>query len=160
MIPLYRRHGSEDIVKDDMLLSCDPPGRNIQDLGNLTGMDLAKTQKHPTTGSKFPMRQFLALLKFGVQHIYRTSPYVDISETMARHSPASKNIGGADTIFTWCIVIDVGCILHCHRPERGIDTILPVHTCVEDHHTSQVGYCVYGPLNHSILMVGIGALKP
>jgi hypothetical protein len=100
MIPLYRRHGSEDIVKDDMLLSCDPPGRNIQDLGNLTGMDLAKTQKHPTMGSRLPKRQFLALLNFGVQHVYQDSPYVDISETMVRHSAASKNIGGTDSIVT------------------------------------------------------------
>jgi hypothetical protein len=31
---------------------------------------------------------------------------------------------------------------------------------MEDHGASQIGYCLYGPLRDSILMMGIGTAKP
>jgi hypothetical protein len=75
-----------------------------------------------------------------------------------RNSSASEDVCWSDS-FVWVIILYLNCMIDCHMPKTGINYIFPMHTCMQDHGSCHVGYCLHCPLCNLILMMCISTTE-
>ena len=107
-------------------------GRNaaslkIQNQWDVAGMLTTVSKEESTTGPRLPARKFLSILENRIQNINRTTPNVDVTEFVPGNLDPGEEIGRADSMVIGQVVVNVSCIVHCHGPERAVNTSFPVN---------------------------------
>ena len=74
------RYGSKIVINYDMELGADMPSSEVQNVRDRTGMVGRATEIETLSRAWFPFRDFLSVLKLGIQYIRRTAPNVETGE--------------------------------------------------------------------------------
>jgi hypothetical protein len=89
-------------------------------------VDGAEPNEDTSTSSRFPTRQFLSLLKFGIKDVDRASPSVKGLKLMAWHLNSCEKISWRNTLSIREVIVDIGCISHGKGPKRAVDSRFPM----------------------------------
>ena len=111
-----------------MVLGTDVPSAKIEDQTNWGGVLRRDAKNLTTAGTRIPFGDFLAILKFGIEDIHRTTPDMKTSqEGVGREVSLGKELNRreARTMVGWEVAPKVHCMLHGKSPKMQIGTFGP-----------------------------------
>jgi hypothetical protein len=135
----HRRNGTERIIEDNMKLRGNAASLKIENEGHITRVTRTEANEDSTTRSRLPTGKLLTLLKLRVKDEDRTTPYMEIAKFMAWNCSTGENVGRGNAMLVWKMIVDMSSIVHCHWPQRAIDSLFPSHRGMEEHSSRHIG---------------------